>query len=145
MIYQEVTGDLFSAPQGYYLAHCISGDYALGAGIAKQFDSVYDMRYKLHKNYPIPEGDKFANVGKALLIDNVFNLVTKPRCYNKPTYQSLCETLIDMKDYCIEHDIRKLAMPMIASGLDKLDWKNVSDLIEQIFDTTDIEIVIYKL
>ena len=25
---------MFTVPQGYYLAHCISGDYALGAGIA---------------------------------------------------------------------------------------------------------------
>ena len=27
--------DLFTMPQGYYLAHCISADFALGAGIAK--------------------------------------------------------------------------------------------------------------
>ena len=42
MIFNEVHGDLFNAPQGCYLAHCISGDYALGAGIAKKFTEVYD-------------------------------------------------------------------------------------------------------
>lgn len=36
MNYMEMTGDLFAVPQGYYLAHCISGDFSLGAGIAKQ-------------------------------------------------------------------------------------------------------------
>lgn len=44
---KEEQRDLFTAPQGYYLAHCISGDYALGAGIAKQFVDVYnrDINY----------------------------------------------------------------------------------------------------
>lgn len=102
---KEEQRDLFTVPQGYYLAHCISGDYALGAGIAKQFVDVYNMRYKLHSQYPIPEGEKYDNVGKALLIDNVFNLVTKPRCYHKPIYETLYDTLVDMRDYCEEYDI----------------------------------------
>lgn len=49
MNYMEMTGDLFAVPQGYYLAHCISGDFSLGAGIAKQFDEVYNMRFKLFR------------------------------------------------------------------------------------------------
>ena len=87
MNFKEETRDLFTVPQGYYLAHCISGDYSLGAGIAAQFVDVYNMRYKLHRNYPIPDGEKFANVGEALLVDNVFNLVTKDRVYHKPRYE----------------------------------------------------------
>lgn len=145
MNYKEVQGNLFAAPQGYYLAHCISGDYALGAGIAKQFTEIYDMRFKLHKNYPIPTGERFANVGKALLVDNVFNLVTKARCYHKPTYDSLYETLLDMRSQCEEKDIHKLAMPMIGAGLDKLEWDKVKDVIEDVFHDSDIEIVVYFL
>ena len=38
MTVKEVQQDLFTVPQWYYLAHCISGDYALGAGIAKTFN-----------------------------------------------------------------------------------------------------------
>ena len=77
MIFKEEKRDLFTVPQGYYLVHCISGDYTLGAGIAKQFVEVYNMRFKLHKNFPLPDGERSAHVGEALLIDNVFNLVTK--------------------------------------------------------------------
>ena len=51
MIFNEVQQDLFTVPQGYYLAHCISGDYALGAGIAVKFDEVYNMKFKLHRDY----------------------------------------------------------------------------------------------
>lgn len=145
MIIREEKRDLFTVPQGYYLAHCISGDYALGAGIAKQFVEVYNMRFKLHKNFPIPDGEKFANVGSALLIDNVFNLVTKARCFHKPTYDSLYETLIDMREQCEELDITKLAIPYIGCGLDKLQWDKVSDVIEDVFEDTDIEILVCSL
>lgn len=145
MNYREVQGDLFHTPQGYYLAHCISGDYALGAGIAKKFTEVYDMRFKLHKNYPIPVGEKYSNVERALLVDNVFNLVTKARCYHKPTYDSLYAALLDMRNQCDEKDIKKLAMPMIGCGLDKLEWDKVKDVIEDVFCDSDIEIVIYFL
>ena len=143
MTYSEVKGSLFLAPQGNYLAHCISGDYALGAGIATVFDSIYDMRYKLRKNYPIPNDEKYANVGEALLIDNVFNLVTKPRCYHKPTYDTLRETLEDMRNQCDMFDIEHLAMPKIGCGLDGLDWNIVREMIQDVFAETDINITVF--
>ena len=141
----EITQDLFTVPQGFYLAHCISGDYALGAGIAKKFNEIYNMRFKLHKNYPIPDGEKFDNVGRALLIDNVFNLVTKNRYFEKPTYDTLRETLEDMKYQCDDLDINKLAMPRIAAGLDRLDWEQVKEIIDEVFEDTDIQVVICSL
>ena len=138
----EINGDLFRVPQSYYLAHCISGDYALGAGIAKKIDEEYNMKYKLFKNYAIPDGEKSANVGRALLVDNVFNLVTKERCFHKPTYDTLYDTLMDMRRQCEELDITKLAMPLLGCGLDKLDWDFVKDIIDEAFYDSDIEILI---
>lgn len=145
MIINEIKKDLFAVPQGYYLAHCISGDYALGAGIAKKFTEIYNMKFKLHRDYAIPEGEKYANVGRALLVDNVFNLVTKKRCFHKPTYEDLYDTLVDMMEQCGEFDITKLAMPRIAAGLDHLDWEKVKDVIEDVFKDTNIEILICVL
>ncbi len=145
MTIREENRDLFTVPQGYYLAHCISGDYALGAGIAKQFVEVYNMREKLHKQFPIEEGEKFANVEKALLVDNVFNLVTKERYFHKPTYETLCETLFNMREQIEEKDITKLAMPLIGCGLDKLEWDEVKMMIDDIFEDLDIEILVCVL
>ena len=142
MTFNEIKGDLFNVPQGYYLVHCISGDYALGAGIAKKFDEEYNMRFKLFKNYAIPDGEKSANVGRALLVDNVFNLVTKERCFHKPTYDDLYDALVDMKEQCEDFDIKRLAMPLIGCGLDKLEWDKVKDIIEDVFEYTDIEILV---
>lgn len=142
MTINEINGDLFRVPQGYYLAHCISGDYALGAGIAKKFNAEYNMRFKLFRDYAIPDGEKSANVGRALLIDNVFNLVTKERCFHKPTYDTLYDTLVDMREQCEDFDITRLAMPLIGCGLDKLEWDKVKDVIEDVFENTNIEILI---
>jgi len=133
--------DLFTMPQGYYLAHCISADFALGAGIAKTFDSVYNMRFKLFRNYPNYE----YNGGDALLIDNVFNLVTKQKYWHKPTYESVRNALEMMREYMDFVGANKLAMPKIASGLDRLEWSKVYDIICEVFEDTDIEIVICEL
>lgn len=133
--------DLFTIPQGYYLAHCISADFALGAGIAKTFDSVYNMRFKLFRNSP----DYEYQGGDALLVDNVFNLVTKPKCYHKPTCEAVKQALEMMREHMEFLNVTKLAMPKIASGLDRLDWSQVYDIICEVFEDMDINIVICEL
>ena len=134
MKFVEEQKDLFTVPQGYYLAHCISGDYALGAGIAKQFVEIYNMRYKLHKNYPLPNGEKFANVGQALLIDNAFNLVTKPKvnglniekiCYVIPKPIELCKFDNQSREhpvpeYVLDKQIGKFQIPFYEEGFDQI-------------------------
>ena len=133
--------DLFTVPQGYYLAHCISADFALGAGIAKTFDTVYNMRFKLFREYDMYSYES----GDALLIDNVFNLVTKPKCYHKPRYESIKEALEVMRDLMDELAVTKVAMPKIGCGLDRCEWSKVHDIICEVFNETDVEILICEL
>lgn len=133
--------DLFTMPQGYYLAHCISADFALGAGIAKVFDNVYNMKFKLYRSYDNYE----YNGGDCLPVDNVFNLVTKKKCWHKPTYDSLREALEMMREQLEFLGATKLAMPWIGCGLDKLQRDNVYDIICEVFEDMDIEIVICEL
>lgn len=133
--------DLFTVPQGYYLAHCISADFALGAGIAKVFDEVYNMRFKLFREYDMFKYEG----GDALLIDNVFNLVTKPKCYHKPTYDSLREALVEMREQMEMLSVTKLAIPTLGCGLDKLQWEQVRSIIEDVFSDTNVEILVCVL
>ena len=133
--------DLFTMPQGYYLAHCISADFALGAGIAKTFDAVYNMRFKLFRHYDNYE----YRGGDALLVDNVYNLVTKQKYWHKPTYESVREALEMMKEQLDFDGVTKLAMPKIAAGLDRLNWNQVYEIICEVFEDTDVEIVICEL
>lgn len=139
MILKEEQRDLFSVPHGYYFAHCISGDFALGAGIAVQFNELYNMKKKLQHAFGSWNGNE------ALLIDNVFNLVTKNKYYNKTTYDSLRKSLEDMAEQIEDLEIEKLAIPQIGCGLDKLDWEQVKEIIEEVFDDVDIEILVCSL
>ena len=94
MTISEIKGDLFNAPYDFYFALCVSSDFALGAGIAKQFRDKFNMKEKLMSKYNKTD---VGNIGKAILIDNCFNLVTKERYYNKPAYASVQTTLLNMQ------------------------------------------------
>ena len=150
MQYLEIVSDLFNVDPSYCLAHCISADFALGAGIAVQFDKRFDMKDKLKRLYPNYMGYYNTQASKGILgsciiEERVLNLVTKRNYWNKPTYKSLEDALLDMKDICESHKIRKIAMPLIGCGLDKLEWYKVSELIKKLFSDTDIEILVCKL
>lgn len=132
--------DLFSVPKDYYIVHSISGDYSLGAGVAKKINKMYVMKYKLEIFYPNKR-----NKNCALLIDNVFNLVTKKTLYDKPTYKTLETALKDLKKQCLKLGISKLAMPHISCGMDGLNWKDVKPIIVNVFADTNIEILICYL
>ena len=49
-----------------------------------------------------------------------------------------------LKEICLEKGIKKVAMPTIGAGLDRLNWKDVSKQINSIFADTDIEILVCK-
>lgn len=150
MNYTEVTGDLFTAGTDCLLAHCISSDFALGAGIAKTFRDRYGVRDKL-----IATGGKDRWNGKGCCIItgsseddkpmwNVANLITKAKCYEKPTYKTLEQALIEMKQQCAVWGYRRIAMPLIGCGLDGLSWDRVSAIIKDVFADYDGEIVVYR-
>ena len=136
MIYKEKKIDLFKVPEDYCLAHCISDDFALGAGIAVEFD----LKRQLKLVYP--NGYKKAG---CVRIGKVFNLITKSKCYEKPTYESLEEALIEMKLIAEGQEIKKITMPKIGCGLDKLDWEKVRELLYKVFKETEIEILVCSL
>lgn len=146
MKYEERTGDLFTCPDEYYLAQCISADFAMGKGIAIQFNKQYDVKNTLKKTYPDYLAQWKADCRKfdCILIDRVFNLITKERYFNKPTYETISGSLDKMKTICLEIGVKKLAMPVIGCGLDRLEWDRVSKIIKDVFNDTDIEIIIYK-
>lgn len=146
MKYKEEVRDLFSVPEDYYLAHCISADFALGAGIAVQFNKHFDMKNVLKTKYPDYlsrwEADDVSDV---ILEGRVFNLITKKRYWQKPTYESMKNVLLMLKAICKEKGITKVAMPLIGCGIDGLEWERVSIQIKRLLADSDIEILVCRL
>ena len=142
MDYKFIKGDIFNEKNCYYV-HCISRDYALGAGIAVEFNKRYNMRealLKLAKDSPKTLKEK------CIEIDNVFNLITKEKYWQKPTYNSLEDSLIEMREKISKNEnIKRLVMPKIGCGLDRLSWDKVETMIKNIFKDLNIEIIVCYL
>lgn len=148
MTYTEIRGNLFSAPRGCYLCHCISADFALGKGIAKTFNELYNVKANLrlwYHNKSVDYWDSLGNdyKGYILVTQNVINLVTKRNYWNKPTYKSMRNALSHLRNYCDVNGVHYIAMPRIGCGLDKLDWAKVSSMIKEIFKGSDVAIAVY--
>lgn len=142
MEYKLIQDDVFNYKDCYY-AHCISRDYALGAGIAVEFDKRYDMRNRLLK---LAEEKPETLDEKCIEVENVFNLITKEKYWQKPSYNSLEESLLEMKEKISKNkNIKKLVMPKIGCGLDRLSWDKVEPMVQEIFKNLDIEIVVCYL
>lgn len=156
MIYVEQAIDLFSLPTNYMLAHCVSADYALGAGIAKQFCRRFDMAKKLRITGTQGSWD---DSGRCIIIDmtesgqmttpsqgrlRVANLVTKRYYFNKPTLKTIRDALESLRERLqtepAYQNIKLLGMPKIACGLDRQDWDKVSKIIQDVFNDMDIEV-----
>ena len=110
MIYIEQGIDLFSLSDDYMLAHCVSADYVLGAGIARQFRRRFDMARKLKITGTYGSWD---DSGRCVIINmtrngkmttpqmgelRVANLVTKRYCVDKPTLKAIRESLEDLRE-----------------------------------------------
>ena len=144
MEFREEKRDLFSVPEDYYLAHCISADFAMGKGIAVEFNRHFDMKNKLKAHYPdyLDQWQREKKRSGCILAGRVFNLITKERYFQKPTYETLRGALECMKALCVQKGVRQAAMPVIGCGLDRLAWEQVSAVIQDVFSDTGIEILV---
>lgn len=143
MTFREENGDLFAEEilKDYALCHCISSDFALGAGIAKAFAGM-GVKKQLCEKYP----RQWQGRGYCLFTETngvtVGNLVTKQRYFHKPTLETLRQALEDFCAQALKMGLHRIAMPKIGCGLDKLDWEDVRTLIQEVFVTADIEILV---
>ncbi|CAJ1084761.1 ADP-ribose glycohydrolase OARD1 [Xyrichtys novacula] len=136
-----VTGDLFSCPEDEALAHCISEDCRMGAGIAVMFKQKFRGVAELKAQNKVTGQCAVLERGRRF----VYYLITKKRATGKPTYNSLKQSLEDMKSHCELNNVTRISMPRIGCGLDRLAWERVSEMLEQIFKHTDICITVYSL
>ena len=124
------------------LGHCVSEDLAMSKGIAVIFAKHFKRIDELRNQNP--------KVGSMVVLDEpdnrkIYYLVTKKRYYDIPTYDNLKSSLICMRDHIIQNNVKELALPRIASGLDRLKWDLVKKIIIDVFDSVDVHIIICYL
>ncbi len=123
------------------IAFAVSGDFTLGAGLAKEIDSVCQVSDKLKANY----GTIDDTVGCSLRVDPFFCLVVKNH-YRDTTYaDDILDCLIELARQCDDLDLTEIAMPKICTGHEDFKWNEIVELIEDAFVHSDTDVVIYTL
>ena len=139
LLITEIKGDLFSAPSTSSLAHCISQDCKLGAGIAKLFRQRFGRVDDLQRMETAVGGVSLLQVNDRF----IYNLVTKKNFWEKPTYENLQKSLRAMQNHAFQHNVKEICMPKIGCGLDKLEWDQVKSLLIEVFAGGMTHITIY--
>lgn len=144
MRYKEVKGNLFDVKDATYV-HCISLDCAMGAGIAVAFDK----KYRFMKEY-VRRVIEYNDLTHPCIVPyhtegEVINLITKERYWHRPTLKDLEITIKDLAFTCEGRNIKRIAMPKIGCGLDRLSWTDVSEIIKREFADIDIDIEVRYL
>ena len=115
--YHEKLGDIFRSSDS--LAHCVSSDFKMSAGIARTF------RRKYPTNYP-----KFGTLNQKSVWPQflessqryIYHLLTNVRFFHKPTYCSLRTSLAALRRHAEDNDVKAISMPKLGCGFDQLEW-----------------------
>ena len=70
-------------------------------------------------------------------------MITKANYYDSSTTHTIRTALLAMRDHALGLKLRGIAMPKIACGLDVMDWREISSLIDQTFNNSGITIYVY--
>jgi hypothetical protein len=123
----HVEGNLFEY-EDTPLAHCVSVDLVMGAGIALEFKNKFQGKDEVRRQSLL--------VGSA----GVLYLVTKEKVSDIPTYNNLKKCLVALRGSLSAAGWKRLAIPRIGSGIDKLKWQRVEDVIQEVFAGSGVTI-----
>ncbi|XP_034250539.1 ADP-ribose glycohydrolase OARD1-like [Thrips palmi] len=135
----RATGDLFTSRDN--LAHCVSRDFHMNAGIAVKFKSTFGNQEKLSSG-----GWSVGTTARLTTNDrHVFYLVTKERYFLKPSYDSLKASLVELARWVELLGIERLAIPRLGCGKDGLKWPIVRRILIEVFEGINVIITVFRL
>lgn len=132
----EVSGNLFDSESIISLVHCVSADFKMTRGIA------LTMRRKFGNTNQLRKLNKKVTEIATLEVENrtILYLITKEHYWQKPSYQDLFKSLLNLKKLCEERNITRLACPRLGCGLDGLNWDTVRTMLNYVFQNSKIKI-----
>ena len=107
----------------------------MSAGIARSFKRKFPYIFLESTNSPLfvqQVDDRF-----------IYHLVTKKRFFQKPTYDSLRQSIEAMTKHANKHKVTEISMPKAGCGLDRLEWYKVERLIREICAVSNFTITVY--
>lgn len=135
----EIEGDLFEATEDFALGHCVSADFKMSQGIALEFrkkfgqvDTLINLNKKVTEIASIKHNNR-----------QIIYIINKQNFKEKPTLETMFMSITNLRQFCEEQNVTKLAIPRIGSGHDQLNWDQIRSMIRYIFKKSKIKIVIF--
>ena len=108
----------------------------MSAGIARSFKRKFPYNFTESTNSPLfiqKLDDRF-----------IYHLVTKKRFVQKPTYDSLRQSLEAKKNHAKKHKVTQISLSKAGCGLNRLEWFKVERLINEICAQSNLTITVYN-
>lgn len=145
MVMIELNEDLFRLNVDA-LAHGCNTLGIMNAGIAKRFKEEYPDMFREYLSYCrsglfSPGNVHFYN-GLKKDKPRVVNIATQLDLEGGAQLDYIEQGFTQVRENYRRWGIKSLGMPKIGCGLGGLDWKDVSEIVEKIFGTADLEILI---
>lgn len=132
-------GDLLRSTDS--LAHCVSLDFHMSAGIANSFRLQFSHQQVLRAGpwrvgtaARVREGDRY-----------IFYLVTKFNFYDLPELSDIRSSLRELAKWIELLNISSLAIPRLACGRDRHQWSVIEQEIISVFSDVPVIITVYDL
>ena len=107
----------------------------MSAGIARSFKRKFPYIFPERTSSPLFVQETDDRV--------IYHLVTKKRFFQKPTYDSLRQSLEAMTNHAIKHKVTQISMAKAGCGLDRLEWYKVERLIKEFCSHSNLTITVY--
>jgi len=122
----------------------VPADMKRSRGVAVAFAEAYGPVDMTQHTFKICDIHEQVKNGSTLL-----NLVHKNKYFYKFGYDpnaflsNIVDALASLKEYCVLHDIKRLALVRIASNTERVHWRWTQMKLLEIFSDLDISLVIY--
>ena len=125
------------------IAHCVSSDFAMGKGLAKQIAAAYPEIKSSLLSIENPQIGSSIAYFEPTDKKFIYNLITKNLYFEKPMYYHLSVSLCQLRAQLNRHGIKEIALPKLGCGLDGLSFETVYQMIADVFYNTDIKVYLY--
>ena len=131
----EVDKDLFEVTRDHTLACSVPEDLDMSRGIARVF------RYKFGEPQPSSSPQ-----GRALRLpkgrQQAYCLVVPDSSNLEEDYKALWDGLVELRDYMLEDQQARLAIPKMGGGRANRDWRIIRSMIEAVFSGVGISVMV---